>query len=117
MTMEEYEKKFLDLLMYVGFIKEEKVKLEKSSLKLDSYTKLATKFCGPFEILDRIGSVAYMFALFASMTVQNVFHASLLKMYMHYPNHVIDWNSIHVEPKGYFNFQSVYILDMNVEVL
>jgi hypothetical protein len=35
-----------------------KVNPKKSSLKLGSYTKLATRFCGPFEILDRIGPVA-----------------------------------------------------------
>jgi hypothetical protein len=40
-----------------------KVKPKKSSLKLGSCTKLATRFCGPFEILDRIGPVAYMLAL------------------------------------------------------
>jgi hypothetical protein len=67
-----------------------KVKLKKSSLKLGSCTKLAAKFCGPFEILDRIGPVAYMLALPASMNVHNVFHVSLLKKYVHDPNHVID---------------------------
>jgi hypothetical protein len=29
MTMEEYEKKFLELLRYVGFIKDEKVKIQR----------------------------------------------------------------------------------------
>jgi hypothetical protein len=56
-----------------------KVELEKSSLKLGSCTKLATRFCGPFEILDRIRPTAYMFSFPASMNVHNVFHVSLLK--------------------------------------
>jgi hypothetical protein len=30
-----------------------KVKPKKSSLKLGSCTKLAARFCGPFEILDK----------------------------------------------------------------
>jgi hypothetical protein len=60
-----------------------KVKPKKSSLKLGSCTNLETRFCVPFEILDRIGSVAYMTALPASMNVHNVFHISFLKKYVH----------------------------------
>jgi hypothetical protein len=59
-----------------------KVKTNKSSLKLGSCAKLVARFCGPFEILERIRSVAYMIALPTSMTVHNVFHVSLLKKYI-----------------------------------
>jgi hypothetical protein len=76
-----------------------KVKPNKSSLMLGSCTKLVAKFCVSFEILDRIRPIAYMLALPASMNVHNVFHVSLLKKYVHDPNHVIDWNYIYVEPK------------------
>jgi hypothetical protein len=62
---------------------------KKSSLKLGC-TKLAARFCGPFERLDRIGLVAYMLALHVSMNMHNVFHVSFLKTYVHDPNHVID---------------------------
>jgi len=41
-----------------------------------------------------------MLALSASMNVHIVFHVSLLKKYVHDPNHVIDWNLIQVEPEG-----------------
>jgi hypothetical protein len=67
-----------------------KVKPKKSSLKLGSCTNLAATFYGLFEILDRIEPVAYMLALSASMNVHNVFHVSLIKKYVHDPNHVID---------------------------
>jgi hypothetical protein len=71
-----------------------KVKPKKSSLKLGNCTKLATRFYGPFEILDIIGPIAYMLALPASMNVHNVFHVSFLEKYVHDDNHVIDWNLI-----------------------
>jgi hypothetical protein len=76
-----------------------KVNPKKSSLKLGNCTKLATKFCGPFEMLEKIGPIAYMLALPTSMNVHNVFHISLLKNYVHNPNHIIHWNLIQVEPK------------------
>jgi hypothetical protein len=88
-----------------------KVKANRSSLKLGSYSKLAARFCGPFEILERIRPVAYMLALLASMTVHNLFHASLLKKYTHDANHVIDWNVIQVEQEGVLQVYLVRILD------
>ena len=71
-----------------------KVNPKKISLKLGSCTKMVARFCGPFEILGRIGLVAYMLALSASMNGHNVFHVSLLKKYVHDTNHVIDWHMI-----------------------
>ena len=71
-----------------------KVKRKKSSLKLGSCTKLATIFCGPFEILDIIEPVVYMLALPTSMNVHNLFHVSLLKTYVHDPTPVTDWHLI-----------------------
>jgi hypothetical protein len=79
-----------------------KVKPKKRSLKLGSCKKMAARFCGPFEILDRIRPVAYMLLFPASMNVHNVFHVSLLKKYVHDPNHVIDWYLIQVETEGDF---------------
>jgi hypothetical protein len=38
MTMEEYEKKFLELLRYVGYIKEEKVKIQRLLSGLPTFT-------------------------------------------------------------------------------
>jgi hypothetical protein len=94
-----------------------KVKPKKISLKLGSCTKLATKFYSPFEILDRISVVAYMLALPNSMNVHNVNHFSLLKKYVHDPNHVIDWNLIQVELEGEFQVQSMRILERKVKML
>jgi hypothetical protein len=67
-----------------------KVKAKRSSLKLGSFPKLVVRYCGPFEVLEIIDSIAYMISFLASMKRHNVFHVSLLKKYVPNPNHVID---------------------------
>jgi hypothetical protein len=94
-----------------------KVKANKSSLKLGNCSKLAARYCGPFEILDRIGLVAYVIALPASMFIHNVFHVSLLKKYIPDANHVIDWNVIQAEQEGIFQVHLVHILDWKIKHL
>jgi hypothetical protein len=88
-----------------------KVKAQKSSLKLGNCAKLAPRFCGPFELLARIGPVAYQIALLANLRVHNVFHISLLKKYVHDPTHMIDWNLVQVEPEGEFQVEPLRIPD------
>jgi hypothetical protein len=61
--------------------------------------------------------VAYMIALPTSMSVQNVFHVSFLKKYIHDANHVIDWNVIQVEQEGTFQVHPVCILDQKIKQL
>jgi hypothetical protein len=70
-----------------------KVKAKRSSLRLGSCPKLATRHCETFEILEKIGPIAYMLVLPSSMRVHNVFHLSL-KKYVLDPSHIIDWNVI-----------------------
>jgi hypothetical protein len=94
-----------------------KVKAKRSSLRLGSFPKLAVRYCGPFEILENIGLVAYMIAFTASMKVHNVFHVSLLNKYVLVANHIIDWNVIQVEHEGDFRVELVHILDQKVKVL
>ena len=60
--------------------------------------KLSPRFIGPFEILERVGTVAYWLALSSSMTgVHEVFHVSMLRKYTPDPAHVVDWGQIEVD--------------------
>ena len=74
--------------------------------------KLAPKYCGPFEILSRVGQVAYQLALRPILKIHNVFHNSKLKKYVHDATHVIEWIFIQVEPEGDFQVEMNCILDM-----
>ena len=67
---------------------------KKSTLILGSCAKLAPQYCGPFEILSRIGRVEYQLGLSPNLKVNNVFHISMLKKYVHDATHVINWNDV-----------------------
>ena len=92
-------------------------KPKKSSLKRGSCKKLAPRFCWPFQVLERIGPVAYKLALPVHLKIHNVFHVSLLKKYVYDLAHIIDWNVVQVEPKGEFQVEPACILDKKEIVL
>ena len=52
---------------------------------------------GPFEILERIGPVAYRLALPPSLArIHDVFHVSVLRKYIPDITHVLNWNALQV---------------------
>ena len=74
--------------------------------------KLSSRFIGPFEILKRVGTVAYRLTLPPSMSsVHEVFHVSMLRKYTPDPSHVVDWGQIEVDIDGTFEEGPVCILD------
>ena len=80
--------------------------------------KLSSIFIRPFEILERIGTVAYRLVLPPSMTgVHEEFHISMLRKYTPDPAHVVDWGQIEVDTDGTFEKGPVCILDSRDQVL
>ena len=80
--------------------------------------KLSLRFIGPFEILERVGIVAYLLALSPSMSgVYEVFHVSMLRRYTPDPAHVVDWGEIDVDIDGTFEEGLVCIMDSQDQVL
>ena len=53
------------------------IKPKKSTLYARSCAKLAPRYCGPFEVLERVGPVAYKMALPPHVKVHDVIHVSL----------------------------------------
>ena len=80
--------------------------------------KLSLRFIGPFEILKRVGTVAYRLALPPSMSgVHEVFHVSMLRKYTPDPVYVVDWGQIEVDTDETFKEGPVCILDSRDQVL
>ena len=95
-----------------------KVMPKRGVVRFGKRGKLSTRFIGPFEILERIGTAAYRLALPSSMTgVHEVFHVSMLRKYTLDPAHVVDWRQIEVDTDGTFEDGPVCILDSCDQVL
>ena len=80
--------------------------------------KLSSRFIGPFEILERIYTLAYRLVLPPSMKgFHEVYHVSMIRKYTPDPAHVVDWGQIQVDTDGTFEEGLVCILDSRDQVL
>ena len=80
--------------------------------------KLSTRFTRPFEILNRVATVAYRLELPPSLLgVREVFHVSMLRKYTLDPAHVVDWGEITVDIDGTFEEGPMHIMDSRDQVL
>ena len=76
------------------------------------------RYIGPFEILERVGTVAYWLALSSSLLgVHEVFHVSMLRKYTPDLTHVVDWGGIIVDTNWAFDEGQVRIMDSRDKVL
>ena len=72
----------------------------------------------PFEVLERVGTIAYQLALPPSLSgIHEVFHVSMLLKYTPDLAHVMDWGEITVDTDGTFEEGPVRILDTRDRVL
>ncbi|KAL0536700.1 hypothetical protein IC582_025660 [Cucumis melo] len=80
--------------------------------------KLSPRFVGPFEILERIGPVAYRLALPPSLsTVHDVFNVSMLRKYVPDPSHVVDYEPLEIDENLSYVEQPVEVLAREVKTL
>ena len=89
-----------------------KVMPKRGVVRFGKRGKLSPRFIGRFEILERVGTVAYRLALPPSMSgVHKVFHVSMLQKYTPDPAHVVDWDQIEVDTDETFGKGPVCILE------
>ena len=87
-------------------------------IRFGKHEKLSPRFIGPFEILERVDTVAYRLALPPSMSgAREVFHVSMLRKYAPDPAHVVDWGQIEIDTDGTFEEGPMCIVDSRDRVL
>ena len=95
-----------------------KVMPKRGVVRFGKRGKLSPRFIGSFEIIERIGVVAYRFALPPSMSgVHEVFHVSMLRKYTPDLAYVVDWRQIEVDTDRTYEEGPVCILDSRDQVL
>ncbi|XP_073031222.1 uncharacterized protein [Primulina eburnea] len=80
--------------------------------------KLSPRYIGPFEILDKIGEIAYRLALPPDLDrVHSVYHVSMLRKYLSNPSHVLRHEALDLCPNLSYEEVPVQIIDRKVNVL
>ena len=81
-------------------------------VKFGKRGKPSPRYIDPFEILERVGTVAYRLALPPSLSgVHVVFHVSILRKYTPDPTHVVDWGQLVFDANGTFEEGPIRIMD------
>ena len=95
-----------------------KVSPMKGVMRFGKKGKLAPRYIGPFEILEKIGMVAYRLALPPNMSqVHPVFHISMLRKYISDPSHMLQPQSVDLNGDLTFEEEPVAIVDYQVRQL
>ena len=88
----------------------------KGVMRVGKKGKLSPRFIGTFEILSRVGEVAYKLALPPNLSaVHPVFHVSMLRKYIPDESHVLSLDSMDLGPDLTFEEEPITILDRKIQ--
>ncbi|XP_030478154.1 uncharacterized protein LOC115695211 [Cannabis sativa] len=80
--------------------------------------KVKPKFIGLFEILDKVGQVAYRLALPPTLAkTHNVFHISMLRKYVPDPTHVLKYSNLNLQQDMSYMARPVRVIEKGIKVL
>nr|GFB69577.1 putative reverse transcriptase domain-containing protein [Tanacetum cinerariifolium] len=95
-----------------------KVSPRKGVVRFGKRNKLSSRYVGPFEIVERIGLVAYRLCLPQELVgVHDMFHVSNLKKCMADDNLHVSLDEVQVDDKLHFVEEPIGILDRGVKKL
>ena len=95
-----------------------KVSPWKKVMRFGKKGKLSFRFIKTYEVIEKVGPVAYIFALPPELEkFYNVFHVSMLRRYKSDPLHVVSSETIELRPDLTYEEESVEILAREVKEL
>ena len=95
-----------------------KVSPWKGVMRFGKKGKICPRFIGPFEILKRIGKVAYELALPPNLQhIHNVFYVSMLRKYHPDASHIMEYELMEIQTDLSYAEQPVEIIDRKEQIL
>ena len=95
-----------------------KVMPKREVVKFGKQGKLSSRFIRPFEVLERVGTVAYRLALPPNLSgVHAVFYVFMLRKYTLGPSNVVDWDELLIDAGRSFKEGQLHIMDSREQVL
>ena len=95
-----------------------KVSPWKKILHFGKKGKLSPRFIGPYEIIERVGPVAYRLALPQELAkLHDVYHVSMLQRYYSDTSHILPVQDIQVQEDFTFDEEPQAILDREIRQL
>ena len=93
-----------------------KVSPWKKVMRFGKKGKLSSRFIGPYEVIEKVGPMAYRLALPPDLEkIHNVFHVSMLRRYRSDPSHVVSSETIELIPDLTYEEEPVEILAREVK--
>ncbi|KAL0313697.1 UNVERIFIED_CONTAM: Retrovirus-related Pol polyprotein from transposon, partial [Sesamum calycinum] len=87
-------------------------------LRFGKQGKLSPRYIGPYQILERVGPLAYRLALPAELSqIHDVFHVSMLRRYRSDPSHILRESEIEVSDGLIYVEEPIEILDRSIKKL
>ena len=95
-----------------------KISPMKSIMRFGRKGKLNPRFVRPFEVLERVRTLAYKVALPPSLSkIHNIFHVSTLRKYIYDPSHVMELEPIQISEDMTYEEVPIQIVDVMNKVL
>ena len=90
----------------------------KGILRFGKRGKLSPRYIGPYEIVDKVGEVAYRLKLQSELAnIHDVFNVSMLRKYIADPSHILKEQPIQLKKNLTYEEHPVEILDRRDQVL